>query len=806
MKSRILTCITAMTVFAALAIPVGLAGQKQGPAAKNLVTSKVATQGHPAATGLASLPLEARNSVLAQLAKLTASDGAAFDYLGYSVAVDGDTVVVRTWLEKVGSNYEQGAAYVFVKPPSGWANITETAKLTASDGAAGDQFGYSVSISGNTVVAGSFATIGSNVAQGAAYVYVKPAGGWSNMTETAKLTASDGQAFDALGASVSISGNTIAAGEFDPLIANGINAGTAAAYVFVKPQTGWASMTQTAELTGSDTTLSDAFGLSISISGNTVAVGAHSATTSGFNQFQGAVYVFVEPASGWVNTTQTAKLTASNGSYADYLGTSVSISGNTIVAGAPGTGAGRGAAYVFVEPASGWVNGTETAELTGGKPGDISGYTVGISGNTIVAGAPRWPAYNGPGAVYVFLKPKSGWKSTSHFNAKLAASDGVMNDYLGFSVSISGNTIVSGAYGADIGANTDEGAAYVFAPSSSDLGFAPSDGAAVSAVSVNANEADQEKPPRYRLIDLGTFGGPQSYLGFQGTTAILNKQGTVVGYADTTTPDPFPLFCFNPDCFVAHGLQWQNGVVTDLGALPGGGSSEAIGITDNGLIAGDSQNGQIDPLIPGFPELRAVIWKDGQISDLGTLEGGYESLAFGINNSGQVVGAAFNKTPDRFCLFAPGFCTTQTRAFRWQDGVMQDLGTLGGPDALAVVTNEQGQIAGFSYTNHVPNSAADLCGVNLPTVDTFLWDQATGFTDVGTLGGTCTLPSTVNNHGQVVGVSDLAGDVVFRPFLWDQGTITDLGTFLGPGASFVWNRKLDQRRRGNCRLGRQPEE
>jgi uncharacterized membrane protein len=94
-----------------------------------------------------------------------------------------------------------------------------------------------------------------------------------------------------------------------------------------------------------------------------------------------------------------------------------------------------------------------------------------------------------------------------------------------------------------------------------------------------------------------------------------------VGWADTSTPDPYPAFCFNPDCFVSHAFRWQKGVMTDLEALPGGASSSAVWITENGLIAGTSQNGEVDPLIPGLPEIRAVLWKQGQIIDLGTFGG-----------------------------------------------------------------------------------------------------------------------------------------------------------------------------------------
>jgi probable HAF family extracellular repeat protein len=199
---------------------------------------------------------------------------------------------------------------------------------------------------------------------------------------------------------------------------------------------------------------------------------------------------------------------------------------------------------------------------------------------------------------------------------------------------------------------------------------------------VLAVQSPAQQQPRYKLIDLGTFGGPQSYVNIPNNYApVLTDRGTVAGWADTAAPDPYPGFCFNEDCFVSHAFQSRNGVTTDLGALPGGASSASNWISANGLIAGFSENGDIDPLSPGFPQLRAVVWKDGRINDLGTLPaGGYESIGNAVNSRGQVVGLATNTIPDNFSLFGP----TQSRAFLWQDGVMQDLGTLGGTDALAV--------------------------------------------------------------------------------------------------------------------------
>jgi hypothetical protein len=104
--------------------------------------------------------------------------------------------------------------------------------------------------------------------------------------------------------------------------------------------------------------------------------------------------------------------------------------------------------------------------------------------------------------------------------------------------------------------------------------------------------------PRYKLIDLGTFGGPASYFqnGFDG---ILNDRGTAVGWANTSSPDPFDPFCADPDnCFVTHAFRVRNGKLADLGTLPGGINSQAVWISANGLIAGSSDNGELDPAVP----------------------------------------------------------------------------------------------------------------------------------------------------------------------------------------------------------------
>jgi probable HAF family extracellular repeat protein len=313
-------------------------------------------------------------------------------------------------------------------------------------------------------------------------------------------------------------------------------------------------------------------------------------------------------------------------------------------------------------------------------------------------------------------------------------------------------------------------------------------------------QADRPKHHHYKVIDIGTFGGPQSYFDdlnltdafgfntvFYNFSLIRNSKGVLVGFADTPTPDPNsanPPLCYVPDCFVTHAYAWQNGVKADLGVLPGGASSAAFWINSNGLIAGNSQNGETDPVIPGLPEIRAVIWKNGQIRDLGTL-GGSASFSQAVNNRGQVTGLALNGIADPFsfyyeflyCVPPPSpfnICPanpTQTRGFVWdeEDG-MQDIGTLGGPDAFPSLINNHGQIAGFSYTDYTPNPATGM-----PTLHPFLWEKEKGMQDLGSLGGTITASvNGLNERGEVVGGALLAGDVINHPFLWDGEKLIDL--------------------------------
>ena len=217
-----------------------------------------------------------------QQAELTASDGAADDGFGQSVAVSGGTAVVSAPGRQVGSNVSQGAAYVFVQSGTTW---TQQQELTASDGAAHDFFGNSAAVSDGTAVVGAYNhTVGSNVHQGVAYVFVQ---GGTTWTQQQELTASDGAADDFFGTSVAVSGGTAVVGPTQHKVGSNVSQG--AAYVFVQSGTTW---TQQAELTASDGVAYDAFGYFVAVSGSTVVVGAFEHKV-GSNASQGAAYVFV---------------------------------------------------------------------------------------------------------------------------------------------------------------------------------------------------------------------------------------------------------------------------------------------------------------------------------------------------------------------------------------------------------------------------------------------------------------------------------------------------------------------------------
>lgn len=391
--------------------------------------------------------------------KLTASDGVANDEFGFSVAISSNGSVVVAGAP--AHDTFEGAAYVFLRPTSGtWISTTVSDELNNSQ--ADSEFGDCVAISGT----GTTIAVGAPGA-GAVYVFTAVGGNPTNgFTQAAELTASGAGSYFGCGLAISSNGETVVAGGVNTTYTE-VKQDQGAVYVFSEPSTGWSgTVAPPAVLTASDAVLNQNLGNAVSISGNTIAAGASDyAEGSGG---PGAVYVFTKTGTNWVSGTQTAKLTASDGAALDTLGQSVSMSGSTIVAGAPGhkvgANAAEGALYVFVEPATGgWINAVQTAELTAAKGvADASlGYSVMISGTIVVGGAlcQQVGSNTCQGEVFAYVKPAAGWvNGTEQFD--LTASGGKAGDELGWSTGIAGLVGVSGAVGYSNASYL--GAVYVF--------------------------------------------------------------------------------------------------------------------------------------------------------------------------------------------------------------------------------------------------------------------------------------------------------------------------------------------------------
>jgi hypothetical protein len=354
---------------------------------------------------------------------LTASDGAAGDGFANSLAISGSTAVVGA----SGKNSLTGAAYVFTRTGSTWS---QQAELTASDGVAGDYFGYSVAISGSTVVIGAY---GKNSGAGAAYVFGRSGTTW---TQQAELTAADGGAPDFFGVSVGISGSTAIVGAYNK------NSHVGAAEVFVGSGTTW---THQAELTASDGVSPDFFGFSVAISGSTAVVGTDNAPGGSYGK--SAAYVFVRSVTTW---SQQAEFTASDGAAQDGFGLAVAISGSTALIGAPGKNSG--VAYAFVRSGTSW---SQQAELIGSDSSLHNfGVSVAISGSTAVVGAPLPFLPQHRGAAYVFVQSGTTWTQLKI----LSASDGTLHQGFGSPVAISGSTALVGHFSR----TSMIGAVYIF--------------------------------------------------------------------------------------------------------------------------------------------------------------------------------------------------------------------------------------------------------------------------------------------------------------------------------------------------------
>ncbi len=320
-----------------------------------------------------------------QQATLTASDGAAYDEFGTSVAIDGDTIVVGAPQHHVGSDAHQGAAYVFTYSGGEW---TQAATLTASDGAADDEFGTSVAIDGDTIIVGAPQhQVGPNTDQGAAYVFSGSGGSW---TQQAELIASTGAAGDWFGASVAVSGDTVLVGATQP------SSGAGAAYTYSYSGTGWGSEYKLVATDGGAE--GDDFGCSVALSGSEALIGAKQHQV-GLNTQQGAAYLFQQSSGSWDSGHE---LTASNGASSDCFGSSVALTGDVAIVGAINAGT-DGGAYVFThsgsDPLHPWL---QQDELTAADASSLAqfGNAVALSGDDSVVGAQQASVTYAGGATH----------------------------------------------------------------------------------------------------------------------------------------------------------------------------------------------------------------------------------------------------------------------------------------------------------------------------------------------------------------------------------------------------------------------
>ncbi len=435
---------------------------------------------------------------IAQQAYLKASNTGAHDEFGGSVAAFGDTIVVGAALEKssaTGVNGNQadnsmngaGAAYVFVRDGDSWS---QQAYLKASNTGAQDFFGYEVAISGDTIVVGapkessSASGVNGNQADnsaqaaGAAYIFVRTGDMW---TQQAYLKASNPGVVDGFGISVAVSGDTVVVGapgesssatgvDGQQLDDSALRAG--AAYVFVRRGTTWS---QQAYLKASNTDAEDQFGRHVAVSGDTLVVGVPEedgsasgvdgdGTSNGLTT-AGAAYVFARTGDTWHHQ---AYVKASNPDAGDWFGWSVSISGDTMVVGAPNerssatgvngdqasnTAPAAGAAYVFGRQGAVWSQ-QAYLKASNTQGGDLFGYSAAVLGDTVVVSAQQESSsatgVNGnqadnasmsAGAAYIFVRSGGEW----HQEAYLKASNTGALDVFGESVALTDDLVVVGA-------------------------------------------------------------------------------------------------------------------------------------------------------------------------------------------------------------------------------------------------------------------------------------------------------------------------------------------------------------------------
>ena len=388
-------------------------------------------------------------------AELEASDGAAGDQFGRSVSLSGTSGLIGAPNDDDKGN-DSGSAYIYRNLDAASGTINQQVKLTASDGAGGDLFGFSVSLSGTSGLVGAYGDDDNASSSGSAYLFRDLHVAGPTKTQDVKLTASDGAAGDSFGQTVYLSGTSALVGSIRYQSSQG------SAYLFRDLHEAGPTKTEDVKLTASDGAANDFFGNSLSLSGTSGLVGAPNDDDKGNNS--GSAYLFRNLHAGGPTKTEDAKLNASDGAASDSFGHSVSLSGTSGLVGAPGDddkGSGSGSAYLFRNLHVAGLTKTEDVKLNAsdGAASDSFGHSVSLSGTSALVGAHRDDDKgNNSGSAYLFRNLHAAG-STKTQDVKLTASGGAANDFFGESVSLDGDNFLIAAYTGD-GNFADSGKAY----------------------------------------------------------------------------------------------------------------------------------------------------------------------------------------------------------------------------------------------------------------------------------------------------------------------------------------------------------
>ena len=534
--------------------------------------------------------------------KLNASDAVGDDEFGTTLAMSGDYAIVGAPRKDDAGN-NSGAAYIFTRQGTEWV---EQAKLVAPDARAGDYFGISVAIDEDTVLVGAHRVNKPMADAGSVYVFERLGNSW---IQTASLAAPDATKFAYFGFSVGVDEDTAIIGairddEAGPdagaayvFVRNGLqwtfqekllgnntesednfgyavdvdgdfaivtspkNKGGGAAYIYKRDGTKWQQKRNRIRIRmiPIDPDGASAFGISVDISGETAVIGATGGVVG--QNVVGAAYVFTQNEPPFWN--QHTKLVASDRSGGDQLGFAVAISGNEVIAGAPKHTAGglaSGAAYIYEQKENAaWI---ESIKLSDGETAaeDEFGISVAISGNLAIAGAQQDDdiAPNA-GAAYIFERSGTLWLQ----RAKLSADDAKAGDLFGNAVAINGETVIIGAPGVD-DAGPEAGAVYIFI------------------------RADTEWIQQAKLIadDISMFDRFGTAIAVHQNTAIIGAHGK-----DEVSVDAGAAYIF-----VRNGVSWiQQAKLTHQNAVPGDQFGRAVAIYGDSALIGAHRSDATGP-------------------------------------------------------------------------------------------------------------------------------------------------------------------------------------------------------------------